>query len=200
MPVMYFKHILITFSCRMFKSLLLIIGICVVCSAKAQEVYELQKGTIHFYSEAPQELIRASATDLKGVLDIKKKLFAFKVPNASFVGFNSPLQREHFNENYMETEKYAESSFAGKIIEDVDVSKDGEYKVRAKGKLKIHGVAHERIIEVAIKSKQNKLTVQSSFIVSLYDHSIKIPKVVYDKLAPDIHVTVSGTMVVATAK
>lgn len=163
----------------------------------AQAVYEVQKGMIRFYSDAPHELIRASTTQLKGVLDIKKKIFAFKVSNASFAGFNSPLQREHFNENYMETELFPESSFSGKIIEDVDVSKDGEYKLRAKGKLKIHGVEQERIIDVEIRSKNNKLIIHSEFLVSLYDHNIKIPKVVYDKLAPDIHVTVGGSMVPA---
>ena len=127
-------------------------------------------------------------------MNVKKKTFAFKVSNASFVGFNSPLQREHFNENYMETDVYAESTFSGKIIEDIDITKDGEYKVRAKGKLKIHGVEQERIIDIEIKTKDNKMVVHADFSISLYDHNIKIPKVVYDKLAPDIHVTVSAGM------
>ncbi len=180
----------------MLKYLLVISGLCSSLLASAQEeTYEMKQGIIRFYSEAPQELIRASTTQLKGILDIKKKVFAFKVPNSSFAGFNSPLQQEHFNENYMETDQYPESSFKGKIIEDVDVSKDGDYKVRAKGKLIIHGVAHERIIDVSIKTRDGKMTIHSEFLISLGDHNIKIPKVVYDKLAPDIHVAVSGSMV-----
>lgn len=189
-----FKHILIIFRKPMLKYLLLISGLCSFLGASAQETYEMKQGLIRFYSEAPHELIRASATQLKGILDIKKKVFAFKVPNASFAGFNSPLQQEHFNENYMETDLYPESAFKGKIIEDVDVSKNGEYKVRAKGKLIIHGVEHERIIDVDVKSKDGKVVIHAEFIVSLGDHNIKIPKVVYDKLAPDIHVSVSGSM------
>ncbi len=180
----------------MLRLLLITLSFFISRQAVAQ-VYEIQKGMIRFFSEAPQELIRASTTELKGKLDIQKKTFAFKVSNASFQGFNSPLQREHFNENYMESEVYPESSFTGKIIEDVDVSKDGEYKLRAKGKLKIHGVEQERIIDVEIRAKSGKLIVHSEFFVSLYDHNIKIPKVVYDKLAPDIHVTVGGSMVPA---
>ncbi len=178
----------------MFKYLLIISGLCSGFLASAQENYEMKQGLIRFYSEAPQELIRASSKQLKGILDIKKKLFAFKVSNVSFAGFNSPLQQEHFNENYMETELYPESGFKGKIIEDVDLSKDGDYKVRAKGKLIIHGVEHERIIDVDIKSRDGKMVVHAEFLVSLGDHNIKIPKVVYDKLAPDIHVSVSGSM------
>lgn len=178
----------------MLKYLLIISSLCCSLSVSAQQTYEMKQGLIRFYSEAPQELIRASTTQLKGVLDIKKKLFAFKVSNSSFAGFNSPLQREHFNENYMETDAYPESSFKGKIIEDVDISKDGEYRVRAKGKLTIHGVEHERILDVDIKCKDGKIVVHAEFLVSLGDHNIKIPKVVYDKLAPDIHVSVSGSM------
>ncbi|OSZ79096.1 hypothetical protein CAP35_12845 [Chitinophagaceae bacterium IBVUCB1] len=166
----------------------------------AAQVYEMQSGMIRFYSDAPQELIRATSRQLKGALDIKKKTFAFKVSNASFEGFNSPLQREHFNENYIETEVFPESSFTGKIIEDADIGKDGEYKLRAKGKLKIHGVEQERIIDVEIRTKGNKMIVHAEFFVSLYDHNIKIPKVVYDKLAPDIHVTVGGSMAVTAAR
>jgi hypothetical protein len=180
----------------MLKLLLITFSTFISLQAVAQ-VYEMQKGMIRFFSDAPHELIRATAKDLRGVLDIKKKTFAFKVSNASFQGFNSPLQREHFNENYMESDVFPESSFTGKIIEDVDVSKDGEYKLRAKGKLKIHGVEQERIIDVEIRAKSGKLIVHSEFFVSLYDHNIKIPKVVYDKLAPDIHVTVGGSMVPA---
>lgn len=178
----------------MLKYLFIFSSLCSSFRASAQDTYEMKQGIIRFYSEAPQELISASTTQLRGVLDIKKKQFVFKVPNVSFMGFNSPLQREHFNENYIETDIYPESGFRGKIIEDVDVSKDGVYKVRAKGKLIIHGVEQERIIDVDIKTKDGKLSVRSEFLVALGEHNIKIPRVVYDKLAPDIHIAVSGSM------
>jgi polyisoprenoid-binding protein YceI len=161
------------------------------CSA---QIYEVQRGYVRFFSQAKQELIKASTDALKGVVDLKKKTFVFKVGNASFQGFNSPLQQEHFNENYMETDLFPESYFTGKIIEDVDFTKPGEYKVRAKGKLKIHGIEQERIIEVKVKSTTTNLIVQSVFPVSLADHNIKIPKVVYDKLAPVIQVTIAASM------
>jgi hypothetical protein len=51
----------------------------------------------------------------------------------SFQGFNSPLQKEHFNENYVESDKFPEASFKGKIIEDQDLTVDGTYELRAKG-------------------------------------------------------------------
>lgn len=177
----------------MLRTVLVSIILLTHCACFAQ-VYEVQKGIVRFYSEAPQEVIKATTESLKGAIDIRKKTFVFKVYNSSFMGFNSPLQREHFNENYLESERYPESYFTGKIIEDLDVSKDGDYKLRAKGKLKIHGIEQERIIDVKVKSAAGKLTVQSSFVISLSDYNIKIPKVVYDKLAPDIHITVAASL------
>jgi hypothetical protein len=163
-------------------------------TSKAQDIYEVSTGTISFHSNAPQELINASSSQLKGVVDVKKKTFVFKIGVASFMGFNSPLQQEHFNENYMETSKFSEASYAGKIIEDVNLLADGTYNVRVKGKLKIHGLEQERIINSNIVVKNGKISIASDFIVALADHSIKIPRVVYDKLAPDINVSVVATL------
>jgi hypothetical protein len=162
---------------------------------QAQHVYEVRNGTISFHSDAPKELISASSTGLRGIIDLHKKTFAFKIGIGSFMGFNSPLQREHFNENYMETSVFPEAYYSGKIIEDVELSKEGTYTIRAKGKLKIHGVEQERIIRATIVSANGKISVKSDFAVLLSDHDIKIPKVVNNKLAPEISVTVNATLV-----
>lgn len=150
-------------------------------------------GVISFRSEAPLELIRASSNQLFGVLDNRKRNFSFKIPIRTFQGFNSPLQKEHFNENYMETEKFPEASFKGKIIEEYDLSKDGTYEVRAKGLLTIHGISQERIIKSNVVVKNNRISVTSNFTVLLSDHNIPIPIVVYKKLANEIKVEASIT-------
>jgi hypothetical protein len=161
----------------------------------AQDVYEVSAGSVNFHSNAPKELIHSVSDKLKGVVDIKKKIFAFKVNIGTFMGFNSPLQREHFNENYMETTAYPEATFTGKIIEDIDFTKDGDYTVRAKGKMNIHGIPQERIINSKVKVKDGKIYIHSDFVVPLSDHDIKIPKVVYEKLAANIDVTIEATLV-----
>lgn len=159
------------------------------------QLYELKTGNISFSSEARQELIKASSDGLKGVLNIAKKTFVMKVGIASFKGFNSPLQREHFNENYMETGKYPFAYFSGKIIEDINLAKDGECLVRTKGKLTVHGVEQERIIYSKLTVKDNMITIYSDFVVSLADHNIKIPRVVSEKLATNIKVTVKAALI-----
>ncbi len=153
-------------------------------------LYQITNGKIYFKSDAPLEIIKASSNDLLGLLDIDKKNFSLKISIRSFQGFNSPLQKEHFNENYMESDKYPYASFSGKIIEDVDLTADGEYEVRAKGNLTIHNVQQERIIKADITVKQKLITVHSDFTVLLSEHNIPIPKVVYQKLANEIKVEV----------
>ncbi len=102
-------------------------------------IYRTQTGNITFRSEAPLEIITAASNQLEGLLDHKLMTFAFVVPIISFKGFNNGLQQQHFYENYLEASRYPESSFTGKIIETVDLTKPGTYNVRAKGQLTIHG-------------------------------------------------------------
>ena len=158
-------------------------------------LYSVSRGTVVFHSNAPMELIRASSDKLKGLLDIQKKTFAFRIPVASFQGFNSPLQQVHFNENYMESERYPDISFGGKIIEDYDLSVPGNYTIRAKGILNVHGVEQERIIKSDITVRSGSIITLSKFTVLLADHDIKIPKVVEEKLASEIMVEVRADLV-----
>jgi len=157
-------------------------------------LYNVKQGTVSFLSEAPLETIHASSKDAKGLLNTADNTFAFSVPNRTFHGFNSALQEEHFNENYMESDAYPNSTFNGKIIEDVDLSKDGVYDVRAKGNLDVHGVKQERIVKCTVTTKADVVRIQSDFTVLLEDHKINIPRIVNEKLFPEIKVTVDLTL------
>jgi len=155
-------------------------------------IYQTQSGSVSFVSDAPLELISAESNQLKGIVDPAARTFAFQLEIKSLKGFNSPLQQEHFYENYMETEKYPTATFTGKIIEDVDFKKPGEVKIRAKGELTIHGIKKERIIQCNLKIKEDGFTAQSDFTVLLEDHNISIPKLVYQKIAEEIKVKISA--------
>lgn len=158
------------------------------------KIFSIVNGSIAFRSDAPFELIKASSNSLKGLLDPEKKTFAFKVNMSTFEGFNSALQQEHFNENYLESNQYPEATFSGKIIEDEDISADGSYTIRAKGALTIHGVTQERIIKTDLTVKQDKINFKANFTVLLSDHNINIPRVVKEKLASEIKVEVKGQL------
>ena len=156
--------------------------------------YSIVSGTIEFSSKADLETIKANSKELKGLIDPVSHSVAFRVPNNSFIGFNSQLQHDHFNENYMETDQYSNCTFTGKIIDEVNFNKDGVYPVRAKGVLNIKGVGQERIIKGIIYIKGAELFLTSEFIVSLNDHDIRIPRIVQQKIAPDIGVSLTAKM------
>lgn len=166
----------------------------IAAQSAAQSIYAVRNGNIKFYSDAPQELIKAYSGDLNGAVDFSKKTFIFRIGISSFEGFNSPLQREHFNENYMETNVFPLATFTGKIIESIDLSKNDSYRIRAKGKLKIHGIEQERIIPATVNVKDGKVFIHSDFTVWLADHKIKVPRVVNNKLSQEIHVEMSAEL------
>lgn len=163
-------------------------------STLAQEKFTLKKGEISFISNAELELISASSPKLQGLIDASNSQFAFLIPIASFKGFNSELQRIHFNEKYMESDKFPNATFAGKIIEQIDFNKDGTYEVRAKGELEIHGQKQTRIIKGKLIISKGTITIDSSFKVPLADHNISIPSIVNQKIATEIEVNISGTL------
>lgn len=158
------------------------------------QVFMVNKSKTIFHSKARLELIRAESAKMRGAVDLTKMTFAFAIDINSFEGFNSPLQREHFNENYMESRKYPTATFSGRIIEDGDFTKNGTYNLRAKGKLTIHGVEQERIIQVNVVVKEKMMKLDSRFVVLLADHDIKIPKIVHEKLASEIQVDIDATL------
>ena len=154
----------------------------------AQELIRIGKGKINFTSDAPLELIKATSTDIKGVIEPSTNQFAFVLNIRSFKGFNGGLQQEHFNDKYMESEKYPTATFKGKIIEQVNFSENGVHEVRAKGTLNIHGQPQVRIIKCKLMIKDGVVSVTSDFKVPLADHNITIPRIISEKIATEIDV------------
>ncbi len=158
------------------------------------QVFTCKNGVTKFTSEAPLELIKAESNQTIGVLDCSTKNVQFSIMIDSFEGFNSGLQKEHFRENYMETEKFPRATFKGKIIEDIDFTKTGVTTVRAKGIFNIHGTEVEKIVKVKMNIKAGEVAIDTNFEVPLQEHNIKIPKVVNQKIASIILVEVKAVL------
>lgn len=156
------------------------------------QLFDTGSGQIKFVSTAPLEIIKASSNKLQGVLDISKKVFAFKLNMKTFEGFNSPLQREHFFENYLEVSHFPEAVFKGKILENIQ---KGKNQYRAKGDLTIHGVTKEVIINVDLNIDEQNVSFESDFKVPLEDFKIQLPMIVYQKIAKEIEVSAKGRLI-----
>lgn len=162
----------------------------VLLVAQSPQRCKLQRSVVSFVSDAPLERISAQNTRSTGLLDISARSFAVQVPVVEFQGFNSPLQREHFNENYMVSRTFPNATFAGRIIESIDLAAPGTHAVRAKGKLNIHGVEQERIIACKVVVAPEGIRITSTFDVAVDEHGIRVPRVVQQKIASVVQVTV----------
>jgi hypothetical protein len=180
-----------------FKYKLFLLGLLAISfgTKNVNPTYRCEKGLAIFSSAAPLELIEAKSKKLRGILDPATQSYAWSIENNTFEGFNSPLQQEHFNENYMETDKFPRSTFTGKIIEKIDFKQNGTYKVRAKGKLSLHGVERERIIKCDLTIKNSIISVKSNFTISLSEHNISIPKIVNQKISEEVKVSIEAMLI-----
>ena len=92
----------------------------------------------------------------------------------------------------MEANVYPIATFTGKILENIE---EGKKEYRAKGALDIHGKSVERVIDVVLTISDNAVGYSASFIVPLAEHDIKLPRIVYQKIAEDILVTIKGELI-----
>ena len=101
--------------------------------------------------------------------------------------------QEHFNENYLESDKFPKSVFIGRIddVSKVDFDKDAEYTVTVTGQLTIHGVTRT-VTAPAILSVKNRVTIaNATFNISLTDYKISIPSLVKDKISETVKIIVT---------
>jgi hypothetical protein len=160
--------------------------------AKSQ-IYLGKTCEISFFSKGPIEDIYAINKNTKPILNTVTNEVALKITIKGFE-FKSGLMEEHFNEKYMESDKYPYATFTGKINETIDYKKDSTYKVTVTGILTMHGVEKERTVNATAIVKGGEITFDSKFNVALNDHNIKIPTLLIKNIAEVVEVTVKGVL------
>jgi polyisoprenoid-binding protein YceI len=163
---------------------------CLTVSAIAQK-YSTETTFVSFFSDAAIEDIKADNKKTAGVFNSATGDIAFSVPIKDYE-FEKSLMKEHFNEKYMETEKYPKSTFQGKVS-GYDLNATGLQNVTSKGKLTIHGETKEVEIPGTIEKQGEKLLMKSKFIVKLEDYKIAIPQLLWQNIAEQVEVTVDFT-------
>ena len=150
--------------------------------------YKLTSSDVSFFSEAPLENIEAHNDQTTSLFDVATGEIAFLVPIKGFQ-FKKSLMQEHFNENYMESDKYPNGTFKGKVS-GYDPEKSGKQTAVAEGDLTLHGVTRKVRIEGTLQLQSGKANLNATFPVKLADHDIEIPQVVFYNIAEVVEVTV----------
>jgi len=171
--------------------LIVLILLSSVSKSIGQQRYFTKNGTISFEAGTSIEDIDAVNKSVTSVFDPATGQIEFAVLVKGFE-FKRALMQEHFNENYMESNKYPKSVFKGKIANSasIDLHKDGSYPVKVKGILEMHGVKKEVDVTGTLLVKGEQIISSSSFSVLFEDYGIAIPGVVKDKISKDVKIVV----------
>ena len=178
----------------MLRSLLLSLVLCAGLGVNAQK-FITKTGHIHFFSDGAMEKIEANNTQVNSAFDATTGDFVFKVLMKSFE-FQKALMQEHFNENYVESDKFPDARFVGKVtnFKDVNIAKDGSYPVTVEGKLTMHGVTNNVKEKGTFEVKQGNIRANSKFNITLADYKIEIPGAVVKNISKTVEITVDANL------
>jgi polyisoprenoid-binding protein YceI len=171
------------------------IALFILVAVQAQERYFTKNGLIDFFSSTPMEDIKADNDKVAAFLNTETGDLQFAVLMKSFE-FKKALMQEHFNENYVESDKFPKASFKGKILDYSKswLSEQGKKNVKVAGVLTIHGVSKDVAADGTLDIASGQVQAISKFIVKPEDYDITIPNAVRNNIATEIEVNVDVTL------
>ena len=172
----------------LFKKPLFVVFVFISIHSYSQQRFFAEKAIVSFFSDGVVEDISATNEKVTSIFDVVNGDVAYLMSIKDFQ-FPNKLMQVHFNEKYMESEKYPKSSFQGKIT-GFSLTATGTQEVKATGKLTIHGVTKSIEVPGTVEVNGNRLTVKSKFAVKLIDYNIKVPQIVWQNIAQQVEVTI----------
>lgn len=177
------------------KNLLLLACATVIFTVSSfGQKYFTKNGKINFDATATSspEKIEGINRSVTCVVDSKTGNMQFAVLMKGFE-FERALMEEHFNENYVESDKFPKAEFKGAIAgnEKVNYDKEGTYTVKVKGKLTMHGETKDVETDAKLTVQGGKINASAEFIVPLADYKVSIPGLVADKVSKTAKISVA---------
>jgi polyisoprenoid-binding protein YceI len=163
----------------------------IICANLHAQILMTKNATISFHSHTFLENIDAVNDNVMAVIDAGKKNIAFSLLMKQFE-FPRKLMQQHFNENYVESDKYPKATFSGSYNETADLSKEGTYPLKVTGKLTIHGVTKDVQIPATLTVKSGLITGTTTFKLNPKDFNIEIPFIVREKIEKENTVKVKA--------
>jgi polyisoprenoid-binding protein YceI len=161
-----------------------------------QTLYASKNAQISLFSSAPIEDIAAKTSSGNSVYNAATGDLVFSVAISTFK-FPKSLMQEHFNSDYLESDKYPRATFKGKVQERPDVTKNGTYPITVVGELDVHNVKQTRTIPGTLTVNNGVIALSSEFMVKCVDHHIDIPRLVFKNIAESIKMNVNATYTAA---
>jgi len=153
----------------------------------SQDKYLATNGYVGFFSEAELENIKADNNQVLSIIDINSKDIIIHLLMKSFI-FEKSLMQEHFNENYIESDKYPKAKFKGSFL-DLNLKEGIEREIKLKGSLSLHGETKEIELPVNVKLVDDELSINGFFNILIKDFKIKVPRITTNNIAESIKIS-----------
>ncbi|MBK6836836.1 MAG: YceI family protein [Bacteroidetes bacterium] len=171
----------------MLRQFLVLCFLCFSGTVLCQPVLISKSAEITFFSEAPVENISAKNNSVNSIVNTTTGDIAFIISIRGFK-FEKELMQEHFNEKYLESDKYPQATFKGRINDSLDWNKDGIYEVTATGIMSIHGIDKTVTEKASIEIKGKDVHLSGKLLIAIADYTISIPKLLFQNIADTINV------------
>ena len=166
---------------------ILVLTLFSISTSYSQEKYFTNAGFISFFSHSPLEDIKAENEQVLSVFDSKTNELVIYVLMKSFI-FEKALMQEHFNENYVESDKFPKAIFKGKV-NNIDINKTTAQSVNLVGSLTIHGKTNDVNTEAEFLFTKEVVKLKGTFDVLVADYDIRIPRTVINNIAKTIEIS-----------
>ena len=165
----------------------LLIASLAFVQVQAQKIYSTKTAKVRFIAVDDKDI---DATNTKAVSRLETN------GNLSFImlmkdfSFEMDLMQKHFNEEYVESDKFPRGIFNGQItnIKSVNFAKDGSYPIIVNGNMQVHGVNKAIQTNGVIVITKGLPKASARFTVSLKDFGIGgvLIKMVADKVDVEV--------------
>ena len=179
----------------MKKFLLSAAALFLLVTAMSAQKIGTKDAKVSFDASSPVENIKAVNNSGTVAVNTSTGDVAARVLIKNFI-FKQSLMQEHFNENYLESTKFPNSTLKGKIsnLSDVKFGTDGTYNAKISGTLEMHGVTKKVEVPATVTVKGGVTSFKSEIKIACADYNIAIPSVVADKVAKEAKISVEGTL------
>ena len=151
------------------------------------QVLNFDHGEIEFYTETVVSDIEAISDKAEVSLNLKTGEVSVSLDIKSFE-FEYELMQEHFNEKYMESDKFPQSTFTGKILQNISEGIESEMTVDVTGKLTIHGVTKDIKFKTDLSKQGDFMVVKTKIPVVFKDYGIDDPSILTKSVAKEVEI------------
>lgn len=173
------------------KRIIILVAIFLIIGFKtfAQEKKITRTGTVTFEASVPSfEEVKAKNESVTCVLNIKTGEIASLVLMKGF-RFKVALMEEHFNETYIESDKYPKATFKGTLLGfNLNSISSDPKKFKMNGVFELHGKTKEINTSVTIRKVNDAVEISSNFDLNSDDFNIEIPQMLTKKVSKKVNI------------